>query len=269
MAAVECDKYGFFNGVMGLEQANWANYWYPIFGDAVLAGYSNEMEAYAVAGGEGMYVRVKTGQAIIAGHRVWVNSEKKLTVASSDASNPRRDTIVVRVVYGNTGASKIYLDVKTGTPAASPVAPTMTQNIGTMWEYGLGNVYVPAGSSNILPENVSNHGYVGRFNNNGGMLSSFSSSPITCKRDKEYRCTTALSSLTINLPDAPHGTYITSVRFPSASSFSGVTIKKGSTTISGTSNLLLKGDSLNLASKTYELVIWWDGSKYWCASAAA
>ena len=269
MAAVECDKYGFFNGVMGLEQANWANYWYPIFGDAILAAYGNEMEAYAVTGGEGMYVRVKTGQAIIAGHRVWVNSEKKLAVSASNASNPRKDLIVVRVVYGNTGASKVYLDVKAGTPAASPVAPSLTQNIGTTWEYSLGTVDVPAGTSNILPENVRWHAYVGRFNNNAGMVSTFSSTSVTCKRDKEYRCTTALSSLTVNLPNYPHDTFITSVRFPSASSFSGVTIKKGSTTISGTTSLLLKGDSLNLASKTYELVIWWDGSKYWCASAAA
>ena len=267
--AVECDRYGFFNGVMGLEQANWGNYWYPIFGDAVLSSYGDELEPYAVTGGEGMYVRVKTGQAIIAGHRVWVNSEKKLAVAAANASNPRKDTICVRVVYGNTGETKVYLDVKTGTPSANPTAPSMTQNIGTTWEYSLGTVDVPAGTANILPENVRWYAYVGRFNNNAGMISSFSTTSLNCSRDKEYRCTTALSSLTIGLPYHPYDTFITSVRFPSASSFSGVTIRRGTTTISGTSNLLLKGDSLNLPSKIYELVIWWDGSKYWCASAAA
>ena len=254
--SVAADKFGFFNGIMGLEQGNWANYWKDIIPDCVVGGQANELEVFAQA--DGMKVYVKTGQAMVDNHRVWITSQKELAIAASGSSS-RTDLVVLRIVYGNEGESTAVLDVKQGTTA-------LTQTTGGTYEIPLAEVTVGAGVVTIQASAVKDRRVI-HCDPNGPQ--SFSASPVTPLSDREYRCTTSLGSLTVNLPDSPQWNFITSVRFPSNSSFTGVTVKKGTTTISGTSNLKLKGDALNLKSKTYELVFWWDGSVYWCASAAA
>ena len=267
--SVTCDKYGFFNGIYALEQSNWANYMKGIAPDGIIADAGDELEVYAVSGGEGMKVRVKSGEALVAGHKAWVNSEKSIDIPTADGSNPRNDLIVLRVTYDNDEESTIVIDVKQGTPASTPTDPTLTQNIGTIYEYPLARVVVGANVTNILPANVTNFGFLWQCANVESIIEPFSSTSVTPKMNAEHRCTTSLGSLTVNLPDEPYPTYITSIRFPANGSFTGIVIKKGTNTISGTSNLKLKGDSLNLQSKIYELVIWWDGTYYWCASSAA
>lgn len=262
--AVTCDKFGFFNGIYALEQTNWSYFFHWMLPTCVVANCENELEVYAQS--DGMKVYVKTGQAMIIGHRVWVTSTKTLTIATANGSNPRKDLVVCRIIFGNDGESTAELDVKTGTPASSPSAPTPTTNFGGTYEIALAEVYVSAGAVTISASNVTDRRRLDSANIRRNTFSTTSVSPLACR---EYVCTTSLASLTVNLPNSPQDDYITSVRFPSGSSFSGVTVKKGSTTISGTSSLKLKGDALNLASKTYELIFWWDGTYYWCASAAA
>ena len=264
MAAVTCDKFGFFNGIYALEQTNWSYFFHWMLPAGVIANCENELEVYAQ--GDGMQVYVKTGQAMVLGHRVWVSTSKTLTISAANASNPRIDLVVCRIICGNDEASTAELDVKTGTPAANPTAPTTTSVFGGTSEIPLAEVYVAAGAVTISASNVTDRRRLYASNIIRKTFATTSVSPLACR---EYACTSALASLTVNLPSSPQVDYITSVSFPSGSSFSGITVKKGSTTISGTSSLKLKGDALNLASKTYELVFWWDGTYYWCASAAA
>ena len=105
--------------------------------------------------------------------------------------------------------------------------------------------------------------------NQGVPILSFSGTSVTVEQNREHRNTTAANSMTITLPSSPRPNFISSVRFVSSDSFTGTTIKKGSTTISGTTSLKLKGDALTMKGKVYQLVFWWDGTYYWCASAAA
>jgi len=265
--ASECDKYGFFNGVMGIEQTNWANYWNGIVPDGVISGFENEMEVYTPTAGEGMSVRIKTGQAMVDNHRAWITTEKILPIDTADVTNPRIDLVVLRAVYGNKGASVISVDVKKGTPAASPVAPTLIQTTGETYEIPMAKIAVSAGATNIIPSNITDLRYVFRYPYD--TANTFSGTTLTPKADREYRNNTAINSLTITLPLNPHPTFITSVIFTSSSAFTNVTVKRGLTTISGTSNLKLKGDALALANKRYNLIFYWDGAYYWVVSAAA
>ena len=264
MTAVTCDKFGPFNGIFALEQSNWSNFWNWVVPNGVIANCDEEMEVYAQA--DGMKVYVKTGQAFLVSHRVWNTTEKTITIEAADGANPRRDLIVCRIIFGNDEESLAVLDVKTGTPAADPQIPAPATTIGGTYEIPLAEVYVGAGVVTITDGNVSDRRELFAAK---PKFTTFSASPVSPLAMRDYRCVTTLNALTVNLPEHPQEDYITSVRFPAGSSFSGVTVKKGSTTISGTSNLKLKGDALGLISKTYTLVFWWDGSVYWCASAAA
>ena len=49
--SVSCDKFGFFNGIMGIEQGNWATFWDGIIPDGVIANQGDELEVYAQADG--------------------------------------------------------------------------------------------------------------------------------------------------------------------------------------------------------------------------
>ena len=262
--AIVLDKFGFFNGIYGIEQSNWSNYWRGLIPDGIVAGFENEMQVYAQ--NDGMKVYVKTGQAMVDNHRAWSTSEKELTIATADAYNPRIDLVVLRIVYGNEGESKVYVDVKTGTASATPAVPSLIQTTGETYEIPLAEVLVNAGVVTIAESKVTDRRFI--FQNAGDSFETFSGTTLAPENDREYRNGSDINSLTINLPDEPHPTFLTSVNFSSGSSFTAVTVNKGATTISGTANLKLKGDALTMPNKRYNLVIWWDGSYYWCASGA-
>lgn len=257
--SVAADKFGFFNGLMGIEQGNWANYWKGIIPDGVVAGQGNELKVYAQ--NDGMKVYAKTGQAMIDNHRIWINAEKELAIAAASGS-ARTDLVVARIVYGNEEESTAVLDVKTNATLAD-----LVQTTGGTYEIPLALVSVGASDVTIAASAVTDLRYIFRIHDDS--TEEFSGTSVTPLNDREYRNFTEQASMTVNLPSNPNDTFITSVRFEASASFTGVTINKGSTAISGTSDLLLKGDALNLKSKVYSLVFWWDGVKYWCASAAA
>lgn len=262
MTAVVCDKFGFFNGLYGIEQSNWANYWRGIIPDGVVASFENEMEVYAMS--DGMQVHVKTGQAMVDNHRAWVTSEKELTIDTADSTNPRLDLVVLRVVYANAKESKIYVDVKTGTPAASPVLPSLTQITGETYEIPLAQVLVEAGVVTITSGKVTDLRYI--FHLPADTADSFSGTSVVCKNDHEYRNGTAIASLAVYLPPDPHETFMASVAFSAGSSFTSVSFYKYDSDTVITPKIA--GDALTLPNRRYSLVIWWDGVSWWVASAA-
>jgi hypothetical protein len=73
----------------------------------------------------------------------------RIDMSAADGSNPRIDTIVLELTRtaGDT-EGKIVLKKVNGTPAASPVAPTLTQDANT-WQYPLHDVRINAGSTTI------------------------------------------------------------------------------------------------------------------------
>jgi hypothetical protein len=119
--------------------------------NGVLRGLDN---ALAVTGdSSGMQVKVATGQVWIEGH--WGRSEtiKTVPVSASHATLARLDRVIVRVDFVN---NKIELDTLTGTPAASPALPSLTQN-SSVYESHLAEVAVAAAASTISAGNVTDN----------------------------------------------------------------------------------------------------------------
>ena len=117
-----------------------------IYGEGVVAG--------AVAGdfavtwdSAGTDLDIAAGYAIVRGVGVTNPSSRELELADGDATHPRIDTVVLELVRaaGNT-EGRVTLKVVAGTPAASPVAPTLTQNT-TTWQYPLADARVNAGAT--------------------------------------------------------------------------------------------------------------------------
>ena len=151
--AVSADVYGPYDAGAG---ANWTeDSWRKMMRhlrltDGVLRGITaNDLLPFGDS--TGMQVKVPTGEAFIRGHWAEVTSQKTLAIATAHASLPRIDRVIARNDFvGN----KIELDVLTGTPNASPVAPSITQNT-SMWEIRLAKVSVAAAASTITAANVT------------------------------------------------------------------------------------------------------------------
>jgi len=73
-----------------------------------------------------------------------------VTLATSDPTNPRIDNIIVQVTDVGTSSSTTVVTPQTGTPAASPVAPTLPAN-----SLLLATVAVGAGVSSITAGNIT------------------------------------------------------------------------------------------------------------------
>lgn len=103
------------------------------------------------ADGSSLAVSVATGDAFVEGFFYRNDAALALTIAAANATNPRIDTVVVRLDrVANTAA----LAVVTGTPAASPVAPTLS-TADSLYELPLANVLVPAAAGVIVAGNVT------------------------------------------------------------------------------------------------------------------
>ena len=102
-----------------------------------------------------MDIAVNTGKAWING-RYYNNRDtvKIMTVQPADASYTRIDRVVLRLdLREQIGSRKISAEIKTGIPAASPVAPTL-QRDNEIWELGLADITVNPGVKEVLQSNI-------------------------------------------------------------------------------------------------------------------
>ena len=276
-----CDEFGFFNGIFGLEQANWGKYWKGIIPDGVIAGVGQEM-AVSVGGGN-LTVTVGTGEAMVDNHKAWITTPKDVTLTAASSSKKRIDAIVLKCTYGNNQASVIEATAIQGTAAASPSRPTIPNSItGGVCYLVLAYVKVE-GSGAINSNNITDARYVYSLSMNKintFTVSSGTTASVTPLNDREYRYSgsAGLTNLTINLPGSPHETFITGVCYSTGASSVTVTVKKGGNAYT---TYKLVGDKLNKTNKRYELIIWWDSldnvatssndsatGHYWIASKA-
>ena len=258
-STVNFNVIGFFNSILPLNQTNWASYFAPSIPDGIVAGIDDEMQVFGNS--SGMYVYVKTGECRCRSHRGVISAQATLDIAPADLTYDRIDLVVARVTYGNP--STMEITVKTGTPAATPSVPALTQIAGETWEIPLAEVTVGTGVVTITAGNVKDRRYV--YQPGGVGAIEFSGTSLTAANDWEYRNNTAITGLAIDLPDTPSDIWCCSVCFTSASSFSGVTFTKGGTSYTPK----VQGASLSVSSVRYNLTIWWDGAYYWCNSEAA
>lgn len=124
--------------------------WARNIGEGVIVGKG--LELAPVGDSSGMNIKVKTGQALVRGHFYDNSAQETVTIATANVSNPRIDVVVLRL---NPTANTITLTVITGTAAASPTAPSITQTDSGLYDLRIASVYVPAAATTISPSNVT------------------------------------------------------------------------------------------------------------------
>lgn len=91
-------------------------------------------------------VRVYTGEALVNGRHYISDAVELLTIGANGSLNARIDRIILRQDFT---AQTVRLAVLPGSPAAVPVAPSLTQDPEGIFEISLAQVAVPSGFSTI------------------------------------------------------------------------------------------------------------------------
>ncbi|HLP97648.1 MAG TPA: hypothetical protein VK149_04305 [Sideroxyarcus sp.] len=116
-----------------------------------ISGVPGDQSVQVFADSTGMQVKVRTGYAMVRGHFYKTDSQVTLSITAA-TSNPRWDLVVLRL--DPTTANSIVLAVKTGTAAASPTDPALTQTDEGIFEFPIARVRVGASASTIAAGNV-------------------------------------------------------------------------------------------------------------------
>lgn len=110
-----------------------------------------------------MNVKVDKGSYWFLGRLYLSDAIETITIDSNSSGNPRIDSIVLSCDYS---AQTIRLGIVKGTPASSPVAPTLTQTIGTLYQYKLADIAVANGATTIVNANITNTGSDNTYSGN-------------------------------------------------------------------------------------------------------
>ena len=130
----------------------WAQVIQALMGDGVASGREDEL-VVTESSPQAMSVNVGLGSAFVQGRYFEVYSAAEtLAIAAANPSNPRIDRVVVRL---DPTARTCVLAVLTGTAAASPTAPALTQTPGGTWELPLAQVAVAALAGGITNANIT------------------------------------------------------------------------------------------------------------------
>lgn len=121
----------------------------------VINNSTGSMQVLAVSG---MNIKVAAGFAVVAnstsasqsGYTTGSMTSSALTVATSDPTNPRIDLVCVTVLENGDSTSVGEVQIITGTPAGSPVAPSLPSN-----SLSLGTIAVAANASSISQGNIT------------------------------------------------------------------------------------------------------------------
>lgn len=123
----------------------------------IRSGSSSGTEPFALQAVSAMQAKVTPGLAYIqgtaaqGGYNVFSDADKTLTFSDGNASNPRIDLVHLRVrddFIDAGGQTKADIEVIEGTPAASPVVPTLPACSIPLWQVRV-NAGVSAGNGGI------------------------------------------------------------------------------------------------------------------------
>lgn len=126
-----------------------------LMGEAVDDGIvgSQGSTGFQVAAGAGMTVVAAPGTAALRGFMGFTTStEGPQAVSNGDASFPRIDLAILRLDRTN---NNIIFTVKPGTPAALPVAPSLTQTDTGIYESILAQLAIPSGAGTMLTSYIT------------------------------------------------------------------------------------------------------------------
>jgi hypothetical protein len=124
--------------------------WARNIGEGVRPDTADELEPFA--DNSGLNVKVRAGESLVRGHYYKSTAVETLTITAADLTNPRIDSVVLEL---DPVANTILLKVLAGTPASSPVAPTLTQTDSGIWQQLIANVAVAANVFSIEDADVT------------------------------------------------------------------------------------------------------------------
>lgn len=146
--------YGFYNSINGDRKYD-AIQMSRLFDGLITDGiYQSIGGAFAVTALTGMNVNVAAGRAWLDHTWTLNDSNLVLTVEASEPALNRIDTVCIEV-YSDNNIRTNSIKIVKGTPAGSPVAPTMTNTTG-LKQYPLANISVGAGVTSITSGNITN-----------------------------------------------------------------------------------------------------------------
>lgn len=124
------------------------DYFATFIGDGIFPVPSNNLQVMA---NSGLGITVKKGTAFINGRVHLADTDINLTLDAGDNLLSRIDKVVLRV---DTIVRTITKEIKKGTPATNPVAPTL-QRDDDIWELGLAQILVGQAVTNITQANIT------------------------------------------------------------------------------------------------------------------
>ena len=146
--------YGFFNSINADRRYNadqMSAYFKGLISRGVLQDYG---DGFRVTAYSGLSVSIGTGRAYFSDGR-WLENDAAvtLTLSAANVTNPRIDRIVLRK-DSTSAARACSVVIKTGTPAASPVAPGLT-NADGIEEISLAQIRIGANVTTVTTANIT------------------------------------------------------------------------------------------------------------------
>ena len=113
----------------------------------VLAGTGSTFEPLSVQAKSpaSTNIEIQIGAALVSGYQYRNTTALTLPVSANAAGNPRIDTVILRLDYT---AQTCRAAIKQGTPAASPVSPTLQQD-ASYWEIPLADLLLANGFTTV------------------------------------------------------------------------------------------------------------------------
>lgn len=142
--------YGFFNSVDGDRKYNAKNIGRYLHGIVSSGVYADTSSGLQVLAGDGLQVQVQAGRAMLDYHYMENDAPLALTL-SAGGTQDRYDAIMAVLDVTNRLCK---IEVKEGTPAASPTVPTVRRS-DTTKEYMLAYVRVAKYATAITQENIT------------------------------------------------------------------------------------------------------------------
>lgn len=139
------------NGMPIYDRASSADEFARMLSDFFKNGVFGE-DMCVVLADSAMKATVGVGEVFIQGRYGFITAPETIQFDPSE-SKPRIDTVVVRLDL-TSAVNSIVTGVVKGTATDNPTAPVLTRD-GTIWELGLADVLIPAGSTEIAQTNIS------------------------------------------------------------------------------------------------------------------
>ena len=143
----------------GVAEAGWRQFARLYLLSGVIVDLGQELEVTA-DGVSGVQVEVATGRAWVDGFLLRNDEPFTVQLEQADPADDRLDLVVARYdpegfAEEPTPSGTVELAAITGTPDASPVVPSLTQDADGIFEVALASVLVEAAAAQVPPGNVT------------------------------------------------------------------------------------------------------------------